>query len=214
MNNRQLSFTFVTAELFQRLGRKQTNKYYNKRCSYYSLTQKTTRGFRSSVPGTRGKDQIPNMYFLLCHNYHACRLLWQISSQESTCYVEDLGSIPGSGRSSEEGNGKPVQYSCLVKPIDRGAWWAAVHGVAKSQTEQLRAHSQPVYQCSLPTAVSHKLSLVFVSVYENCDMLTFWLSRGVKSNLRSFHSYQLNRDEEKNLVRNQGKKYTLHTWIQ
>ena len=48
--------------------------------------------------------------------------------------VEDLGSIPGSGRSSEEGNGKPVQYSCLVKPTDRGAWWAAVHGVAKSQT--------------------------------------------------------------------------------
>ena len=81
-------------------------------------------------------------------------------------------------------------------------------------TEQLRAHSQPVYQCSLPSAVSHKLSLVFASVYENCDMLTFWFTRGVKSNLRSFHSYQLNRDEEKNLVRNQGQKYTLHTWIQ
>ena len=50
-------------------------------------------------------------------------------------------------------------------------------------TEQVRAHSQPMNQCSPPTAVSHKLSLVFTSVYENCDMLTFWLIRGVKSNL-------------------------------
>ena len=81
-------------------------------------------------------------------------------------------------------------------------------------TEQLREHAQPVCQCSPPPAVSHRLSLVFASAYENCDMLTFWLTRGVKSNLRSFHSYQLNRDEEKNLVRNQGRKYTLHTWIQ
>ena len=46
----------------------------------------------------------------------------------------DLGSIPGSGRSSEEGNGNLLQYSCLENPIDRGAWWAIVHRVAKSQT--------------------------------------------------------------------------------
>ena len=46
----------------------------------------------------------------------------------------DLGSIPGSGRSPGEGNGNPVQYSCLENPMDRGAWWATVHGVAKSQT--------------------------------------------------------------------------------
>ena len=46
----------------------------------------------------------------------------------------DLGSIPGSGRFSGEGNGTPVQYSCLENPIDRGAWWATVHGVTKSQT--------------------------------------------------------------------------------
>ena len=41
--------------------------------------------------------------------------------------ARDLGSIPGSGRSPEGGNGKPLQYSCLEKPIDRGAWWATVH---------------------------------------------------------------------------------------
>ena len=46
----------------------------------------------------------------------------------------DPGSIPGSGRYSGEGNGNPLQYSCLENPMDRGAWWAAVHGVAKSQT--------------------------------------------------------------------------------
>ena len=45
----------------------------------------------------------------------------------------DLGSIPGSGRSSGEGNGKPLQYSCLENPMDRGAWCAAVPGVAKSR---------------------------------------------------------------------------------
>ena len=44
----------------------------------------------------------------------------------------DLGSIPGSGRSPGEGNGNPLQYSCLENPMDQGAWWATVHGVAKS----------------------------------------------------------------------------------
>jgi len=48
--------------------------------------------------------------------------------------ARDLGSIPGSGRSSGEGNGNPLQYSCLENPMDRGAWWATVHGVAKSWT--------------------------------------------------------------------------------
>ena len=46
----------------------------------------------------------------------------------------DLGSIPGLGRSPGEGNGNPLQYSCLENPLDKGAWWATVHGVSKSQT--------------------------------------------------------------------------------
>ena len=45
--------------------------------------------------------------------------------------VGDAGSIPALGRSSGEGNGNPLQYSCLGNPMDRGAWWATVHGVAK-----------------------------------------------------------------------------------
>ena len=52
----------------------------------------------------------------------------------STCNAGDLGSIPGWGRSPGEGNDNPLQYSCLEKPRDGGAWWAIVHGVAKSQT--------------------------------------------------------------------------------
>ena len=56
-------------------------------------------------------------------------------SKESACNVADLGSIPGSGRSSGEENDNPLQYSCLENSMDRGAWWATVHGVAKSWTQ-------------------------------------------------------------------------------
>ena len=52
----------------------------------------------------------------------------------SASNVGDLGSIPGSGRSPAEGNGNPLQYSCLENPMDRGAWWATVHWIAKSRT--------------------------------------------------------------------------------
>ena len=55
--------------------------------------------------------------------------------KESACNAGDPGSIPGSGRSLGEGNGNPLQYSCLENPMDRGAWWATVHGVAKSRTQ-------------------------------------------------------------------------------
>jgi len=55
--------------------------------------------------------------------------------EASTCNVGDLGSIPESGRSPGEGNGNPLQYSCLENPMDGGAWWATVHGVAKSRTQ-------------------------------------------------------------------------------
>ena len=48
--------------------------------------------------------------------------------KESACSAGDLGSIPGLGRSSGEGNGNPLQYSCLENPISRGAWQAIVHG--------------------------------------------------------------------------------------
>ena len=57
--------------------------------------------------------------------------------------VGDPGLMPRLGRSSGEGNGNPLQYSSLENPVDGGAWWAAVHGVAKSQdrTERLSSSS-------------------------------------------------------------------------
>ena len=55
--------------------------------------------------------------------------------KESACNEGDLSSIPGSGRSSREENGNPLQYSCLENSIDRGAWQAIVHGVTNSGTQ-------------------------------------------------------------------------------
>ena len=48
--------------------------------------------------------------------------------------TRDTGSIPGSGRSPGAGHGNPLQYSCLENPMDRGAWWATVHGLTESDT--------------------------------------------------------------------------------
>ena len=54
--------------------------------------------------------------------------------KESACNAGEPGSIPGLGRFPGEGNGKPLQYSCLENPMDREAWGVRVHGVAKSWT--------------------------------------------------------------------------------
>ena len=59
-------------------------------------------------------------------------------SKESAYNAGELDSIPGLGRLPGEGNGYPLQYSCLENPMDTGTWWATVHGVTESQT-QLRA---------------------------------------------------------------------------
>ena len=85
-------------------------------------------------------------FFLFFFLLLTCRILFHfltlralglprwLSSKEFACNVGDLGLIPGSGRSPGEGNCNPLQYSCLGNPMDRGAEWATVHGVAKSQT--------------------------------------------------------------------------------
>ena len=52
----------------------------------------------------------------------------------SACNAGDLALIPGWGKSPGEGNGNPLQYSCRGNPMDRGTWWATIHGVAKSRT--------------------------------------------------------------------------------
>ena len=70
--------------------------------------------------------------------------------KESTCNVEDLGSIPGLGRSPGGGHGHPLSYACLENPRDGGAWQATVHGVTAGHswvTKHSTAHSikKPLY---------------------------------------------------------------------
>ena len=64
------------------------------------------------------------------------QLLGDSDGQESACNVGHPGSIPALGRSPGEGNGYPLQYSCLENSTDRGAWWATVPGVAESNTTE------------------------------------------------------------------------------
>ena len=63
--------------------------------------------------------------------YEAMGFLGGSDDKESDCNAGDLGSIPGSGRFPGEGNGNPLQYSCLENPTDRGSWQATVHGVSR-----------------------------------------------------------------------------------
>ena len=67
--------------------------------------------------------------------------------KESACNGGDPGLIPGSGRSPGEGNGNPLQYSCLENPMEGGTWWVAVYGVTKS--------------CTWPSNEAHTLKLVW-----------------------------------------------------
>ena len=61
-------------------------------------------------------------------------LPWWCSGKESAINTGEVDSVPGLGRSPEGGNGNSLQYSCLGNPMNRGAWWAIIHGVAKSHT--------------------------------------------------------------------------------
>ena len=96
--------------------------------SWDSLPRESSSLQRSSFPGSlppthlrRGKEK---------QGFHGGSEV-----KMSACNAGDLGSIPGLGRSPGEGNGNPFQYSCLESPMDRGDWWATVHGVAKSRAQ-------------------------------------------------------------------------------
>ena len=82
-----------------------------------------------------GKSKKRGIYYTHTHT-HICLYTHKIGSdnKESAYNMEDLGSIPGSGGSFGEGNGNPLQYLCLENFMDRGAWRATVHRIAKSQT--------------------------------------------------------------------------------
>ena len=74
--------------------------------------------------------------------------------KESACNAGDPGSIPGLGRSPGKGNGDPLQYSCLKNSMDRGAWRATVHGVAKSRTLLSSQHRVITYCIAQGTLLS------------------------------------------------------------
>ena len=78
-------------------------------------------------------------FYVFC--FIKCFMVFQVmdfsgslDSKESACNAGDLSSVPGLGGSPGEGNGCPLQYSCLENPMDRGAWWVTVHGVTELDT--------------------------------------------------------------------------------
>ena len=74
-------------------------------------------------------------FFFFLYSKRASQVVLVVKNTASSAgNVRDLGLIPGLGRSPGEGNGNPLQYSCLENPMDRGARKATVHGVTKSQT--------------------------------------------------------------------------------
>ena len=83
----------------------------------------------------------------------------------SACNVGDLGSISGSGRSPGEGNGNPLQYSCMENSMDRGAWQATVHGIKKSQT-QLRDLIIKVYLSFMSFEEENHRKTIFSTHYQ------------------------------------------------
>jgi len=83
--------------------------------------------FRITITNNSNKD------LLYCTRNSG--LPWCLVGKESTCNAGDEGSILELRRSPGEGNSNPLQYSCLGNPMARGAWWAAVHGITKSQTQ-------------------------------------------------------------------------------
>ena len=80
------------------------------------------------------KDFLNSQWAVINDNMLELNLCIQSLTEESACSAGDPGLIPGSGRSPGEGNGNPLQYSCLENPMDSGAWWAIVQGVPKSWT--------------------------------------------------------------------------------
>ena len=112
----------------------------------------------------------------------------------SACNARNAGLIPGLGRPHGGRHGNPFQYSCLENPMDRGAWWATVHGIAKNRTllrrlnKQARSITGPCFTSHSPDTVSHKLYL--------SNLFFLWvLTRRPRS--CSHHSFDLHSKKRK-----------------
>ena len=83
-----------------------------------------------------------NKYYSTTYPVRASRVALVVRNPPTNAEdSRDVGSIPGSGRSPGKGNGNPLQCSCLGNPMDRGAWWATVHGVMKKSWTRLSTHT-------------------------------------------------------------------------
>ena len=91
---------------------------------YWKEAEHTTPKYDCTSLGVATPTYVAMVYWLGFHH--------DLDSKDSACNAGDLGSVPGSGRSFGEGNSNPLQYYCLEKSMDRGAWWATVHGVSCS----------------------------------------------------------------------------------
>ena len=111
----------------------------------FSLKNERTQNFLYHIPVNRRQRR-----WSTCESWQFLCLtmgfLSSTSGKECQCRrLKDTGSIPGLGRSPGRGHGNPHQYCCLENPMHRGAWWAMVHKIEKSQTQlkRLGMHAQP-----------------------------------------------------------------------
>ena len=104
-----------------------------------SATHLTPNGKGRKVLRQWGQDEGRGL-LVFAFGYNILGFLGGSAGKESVCNVGELGLIPGLRRSPGEGNGNPLQYSCLENPMDRGTWWATVHGVAKESDTTEHAH--------------------------------------------------------------------------
>ena len=119
--------------------------------------QQDGSGLRSSVGGREGRRPVAEGIDVRCDQW--------LNGKESVCNAGDAWDaalIPGLGRSPGGGHGNPLQYSCLEYPMDRGAWWATVHGVTKSQTwlMQLSTHGLVSYQGNQQRGMTRTTALI------------------------------------------------------
>ena len=104
----------------------------------HSLLNSTRKSSLQLLPNRSFSIQWESHFFLI--EVYWCP--WWLSSKESTCNAGDPRLIPGLGRFPEEGNGNPLQYSCLENPMDRGAyWWASPWGHKDSDMTEWLTHT-------------------------------------------------------------------------